>query len=525
MYKILKYSLKHLTGLLHTPKIQLINENTHSGPSFRLKSFIAILCCILPVAVTLESFGQTIASAGITICKPIGTVSSANIPNYTITLADSLNQPITGWGCFPGFVDWGAGIGYDKSLQTDIYGELGMTVGRVKIYPDYCNRDGSLNVAEIDRNLARQIETMRNYGITKWIITTWSPPAFMKTFNDTTGNVKGKPNHLKPEFEDAFVKFYAQVLVYLRDIKKLGTPVYATIQNEPDYAAPWDGCPYEPEQWQRVTKMLRKSLNDQNLDMVKIQGPDHNHYTLGKFLGSNLSALRSDPDLLKALDGIAFHSYDEGTQSGGKAAEEARDLILKFKYELKKGDEIWQTENCTVKQEDLTISAIRQLRSMMRDIGYLEANCYIYWLGASDRKSYSGEELIFNGTKTKLYFVFRKLWHSVIPGQFYVKNFKLNNDPALASFGPDPMDMLAFISNGKTVILLTNPTNSARNLTIKGLSGNRTELFRTSGSEDMKSSGSQPIVNGESTVLMPAKSVLILETNGGKDSVVSERKN
>lgn len=219
---------------------------------------------------------------------------------------------------------------------------------------------------------------------------------------------------------------------------------------------------------------------------------------------------------MKALDGIAFHSYDEGTQSGGKAAVEARDLILKFKNELKKGNEIWQTENCTVKPEELTVSAIRQLRSLMRDIGYLEANCYIYWLGASNNENYSGEELIFNNTKTKLYFVFKKLWRTVVPGQFSVKNFIRNDNPDLSSFGPDPMDMLAFISDSKTVVLLTNPTATARNLTIKGLSGTKTELFRTSGSEDMASVGSQAIVNGESTVLLTGYSVLILETNGGK---------
>jgi O-glycosyl hydrolase len=438
------------------------------------------------------------------------------LPEYSITLSDSVIQPITGWGCFPGFIDWGARIGYDKSLQKAIYGDLGMTVVRVKIYPHYCNSDGSLNTKEIDKNLAKQLETMKSYGLTKWIITTWSPPTFMKIFNDTIGNVNGQPNHLKPEYEDAFVKFYVKVLVYLRDVKKLGTPVYATVQNEVDYAAPWDGCPYEPVQWQRVTKKLRKELDSENLRMVKIHGPDHNHYTIGKYLGPDLSALRTDPELLKAMDGIAFHSYDEGTQSGGKAAVEARDLILKFKNELKKGNEIWQTENCTVKPEDLTVSAIRQLRSMMRDIGYLEANCYIYWLGASDNKSYSGEELIFSGTRTKLYYVFQKLWKTVIPGQFSVVNFSKNDAPDLSSFGPDPMDMIAFTGNNRTVVLLTNPTATFMNIKIKGLPGTKAELFRSSGSEDMADIGSKAISNGETTVSMPAVSILILETNRGK---------
>lgn len=511
-----------LTTLSGSPQLKLFKQPLRltimilrSEENFFLRSLLPLLFIFLLGSVSLRCYSQGNAGPK-TSGKVINEQELAKrAPTCTIALSGIVNQPITGWGCFPGFIDWGAGIGNDKKLQDEIYRDLGMTVVRVKIYPHYDNPDGTLNLHEIDRNIAHQIETFRSYGITKWIITTWSPPTFMKTFNDTLGIVNGQPNRLKPEFEEAYVKFYTKVLVYLRDVKKLGTPVYATIQNEPDYAAIWDGCPYEPEQWRRVTKKLRKALDEANLTMVKIHGPDHNHYTIAKYFGKDLSELLSDPELLRAVDGIAFHSYDEGTQSGGSAAAEARDLILKFKNNFKKGNEIWQTENCTVKPENLTISAIRQLRSMMRDIGYLEANCYIYWLGATENKNYSGEELIFNGTKTKLYYVFRKLWNTVIPGKFYVKTFTAGNDPELASFGPDPMDMLAFTSKDQTVILLTNMTDKARNMTIKGLSGNKLSAFRTSDSEDMTSAGVQVITKGVSTVYLPGHSVLILETNGG----------
>jgi O-glycosyl hydrolase len=438
---------------------------------------------------------------------------SRNIPAYHAVLSGRANQPITGWGCFPGWVDRGDGISDNAEIQNAVYRDLGMTVGRVKLMPEYCNRDGYLNTKAIDNNLAKQIETMHQYGITKWITTTWSPPLFMKTIDNEKGMVNGQPNHLNPEFEDAFVKYYVQVLVYLRDTKKLGSPVYTTIQNEPDFAADWDGCQYEPEQWSRVTVKLRKELDRNNLNSVKIQGHDHNHNTLSKFLGKNLSNLKSDPELLKALEGIAFHSYAEGEESGGKFAVEARNLILEFKNDLKKGNEIWQTEFCTVKNEDLTLSAIRHLRSMMRDIGYLEANCYLYWLGSSEREKFSGEELMFQGNKVKLYYVLQKLWHSVIPGSFSVKTFVKDNDPDLSNFGPDPMDMLAFVSENKTVVLLTNPTTVTRNLTIKGLSGTSLSVFRTSASEDMQDVGSQAIFKGESTVFLPGNSILILETN------------
>ncbi len=468
----------------------------------------AIVLCLFCALASLKFLGQgNIAAAA-------GAVAAE--PACVVTLSGGVNQPITGWGCFPGFVDWGAGIVTNKALQDAVYRDLGMTVARVKIMPNYGNRDGSLNPEAIDVGLARQIETMRHYGLTNWIVTTWSPPTFMKAFDDVRGKVNKKPNHLKPEFEDAFVKFYVRVLVYLRDAKKLGAPLYATIQNEPDAAASWDGCVYAPDQWRRVTKKLRKALDEENLTSVKIHGTDHNHYTLSKFLGPGLSEVTSDPELLRALDGIAFHSYLEGKESGGGTAVEAREIILKFKNELKRGAEIWQTENSTMKSEDLTDSAIRHLRSMMRDIGYLEANSYLYWLGSSDRRRFTGEELIFgDGTKTKLYFVFQKLWKSVVPGSFYVKTFAGSDDPDLLAFGPNPMDMLAFAGKSKTVVLLTNAKSEARKLTLKGLAGTHMLLFRTSDHEDVAAIGTQAIVQGEVTVALPSRSILILEINGG----------
>jgi O-glycosyl hydrolase len=486
------------------------------GLALKRRAFLPILLSILLASISAASLAQGIP-AGDNAAKPAGgSAAAANTPTYSATLSGTVQQPITGWGCFPGFIDWGAKIISDKALQDAIYRDLGMTVVRVKIYPTYGNPDGSLNTAAIDRGLARQIETMREYGLTKWFITTWSPPKFMKTIDNDKGKVNGEANHLKPDCEDAFAKYYAQVLVYLRDVKKLGTPVYATIQNEPDYAAPWDGCQYEPAQWRRVTKKLRKALDDANLKEVKIHGTDHNHNTISKYFGKDLSDLTTDPELLKAVDGIAFHSYDEGTESGGALATEARELIRKFKSELKKGDQIWETEFSTVKSEDLTLSAIHHLQSMMRDIGYLEANCYVYWMGSHDSPRFAGQELVSNGKKTKLYYVFQKLWHSVVPGGFRVKTFAGADDPDLVSSGPNPTDMLAFVSDAKTVVLLTNPTAAARNLRLKGLAGTQISLWRTTSSEDMAAVGSQPIVNGESTVALPGQSILILETNAGQ---------
>ena len=95
---------------------------------------------------------------------------------YSVTLSSGVQQQIIGWGCFPGWVAWGERIATDRTLQDAIYRDLGINVARVPIMPDYGNRDGSLNTAAIEKGLVGQLETMREYSIGKWIVTTWSPP-------------------------------------------------------------------------------------------------------------------------------------------------------------------------------------------------------------------------------------------------------------------------------------------------------------------------------------------------------------
>lgn len=455
-------------------------------------------------------------SSGAVVCLSGARRASSDEPGPVFVLSSERRQKILGWGCFPGWVAWDEKIGTDKTLQDAVYRELGINVVRIPVMPEYAHRDGSLNIKLIDKYLVTQIETALRYGVRKWIVTTWSPPSFMKTIDDDRDTVNGEANHLKPECEDDFVKYYACVLAYLRDVKSLPLPLYASVQNEPDAMVTWPGCVYPPAQWRRVVKKFRKALDAEKLSSIKIHGTDHNHDTLRKYFGEGLAELVSDPGLFRAMDGIAFHSYNEGTDSGGAAAVDARKEILKFKNVLKLGSEIWMTENCTTISEDFTDSAIRHLRSMMRDLGYLESNYYLYWLGSSDKEKFGGEELIAHGTKTKLFFVFQKLWHIVAPDEFSVRTFQPANAADLSTYGPDPMDMLAFTGKGKSVILLTNESTGAKNLTLSNLTGTRITIHRTSENEDMSAVGTQPILSGDTSLLLPPRSILLCETDCGE---------
>jgi len=149
----------------------------------------------------------------------------------------------------------------------------------------------------------------------------------------------------------------------------------------------------------------------------------------------------------------------------------------------------------------------------LRDIGYLEANCYIYWLGASDRKNLLARNLFSTEQKVpyKLYYVFRKLLEHRHPGSFFVRTFSFDDDPALSSFGPDPMDMLGFSSENKTVVLLPTLQMRPGILQSKALQGQRCRPSVPS-AQRIWQIRSQVIIGEHSTVYLPEHSVILMET-------------
>ncbi|MBF0441217.1 MAG: hypothetical protein HQK54_04875 [Oligoflexales bacterium] len=173
------------------------------------------------------------------------------------------------------------------------------------------------------------------------------------------------------------------------------------------------------------------------------------------------------------------------------------------------------TEWSSVVSEGQLASAIRHMRKILRDLAYLEFNYYFYWLGASERSDFAGEELIYRPAgrgfeRTKLYYILKELFNRVPKGSV-VRTLGENNDPGLESFGPDNVDMLSFAIGGKMVIVLVNPTSDARSFTVSGVTGENAVVLRTSESEDMNRTGTFPVRDGQLTIELPAMTILLIE--------------
>lgn len=134
----------------------------------------------------------------------------------------------------------------------------------------------------------------------------WSPPGWMKT----TGNfIDG---HFKDGMEQAMANYLA---AYVREMGRRGIDVGAvTVQNEAALSTrgTYPCCVFEEEQESAVVKLLAKKLVSDH-SKTKIWLWDWNarwDWKEKKPLGNDrLVRQLSDPEVLKAVDAVAWHSY------------------------------------------------------------------------------------------------------------------------------------------------------------------------------------------------------------------------
>lgn len=131
-----------------------------------------------------------------------------------------------------------------------------------------------------------------------FILSPWSPPAFMKT--------NGSRRHggrLKRELEDMWAYVFAACV---RNVVEHGLNVeYVTIQNEPNASQEWDSCVMTAQDEGRFARyFLREALDSVGLHDVKILCWDHNKERLVDRARESMGGTFGE-----AVDGVGFHWY------------------------------------------------------------------------------------------------------------------------------------------------------------------------------------------------------------------------
>jgi O-glycosyl hydrolase len=204
---------------------------------------------------------------------------------------------------------------------------LGLNILRICIYPD-----NDLIV----QNLGDQADGIDNsdyYDFVKKVngyggyvlASPWTMPPEWKSNNSRTGG-----GSLLPEYYQSYADYLKK---YCQTMLNNGAPIYTvSIQNEPNWAATYDGCEWSPEEMRDFFKQVGHFTDGvkgfgggQEIPAVlTMNGESANHPNIN-------DAALDDPDAAKYIDLIGRHIY-------GNA---------QIKYEKAKnlGKEVWQTEH------------------------------------------------------------------------------------------------------------------------------------------------------------------------------------
>lgn len=201
-----------------------------------------------------------------------------------------------------------------QEIIESCYGESGLCYNLGRIHMNSCDfalgnytyveeGDDALATFDIGRDKAEIIpmiaDVIRAAGGVEFLMSPWSPPAFMKT--------NGEMNHggkLRAEYYEAWAKYFVK---FIKAYRSQGVAIkWLTVQNEPMAVQTWDSCIYTPEDESLfVRDYLGPELKKEGLSDIGIFVWDHNKEEAYQ----RLKEVVADENTRKYVAGEAVHWY------------------------------------------------------------------------------------------------------------------------------------------------------------------------------------------------------------------------
>ena len=444
-----------------------------------------------------------------------------------ISISSTNSQKMEHWGIWgaDNRLDWGDDyiISNHPEVCDTLFKGLGADLVRIDLTSScYNSTKNALDPLYLEQ-LKKHILSFYTRGIANYFVSIWTPPFSMKDPASSNGNVNGVKARLRVDKEDEFVKFVVDAMSWLK-ANNCPIPIALSIQNEPDFDAPYDGCVYDAAQYARVVKKMYQALLSKNLKIM-LAAPEG-----GSLLSSTeLINLTADPDLDKAVGVLAAHSYNFNYyHNEWLGAWPEYNLNGTFNWPLYldkyikatalKTQPKWMTEWCAMEMPKIATpydALLTEMRHFNGDMTHLNFTTWIRWSSWSKNNPTSNFLLLHGDPieRRDAYFVFQKIFKSAKPGSFVKKvtsdDVELNGSNKLS---PD-IDMLAFENESKMVVILVNPMNKIKQVEIDGLVGKSCEIFRVKQTEKFGSKGISLINAGTFKTNLDPYSINILVTD------------
>lgn len=158
-----------------------------------------------------------------------------------------------------------------------------------------------------DANAMWMLHAARDRGVEHFVVFVNSPPARMTVSGLTTGEKDGKSN-LSPEMYAEFSQYMVDIVRHLQDDEDIPVDWLSPI-NEPQwnwsYKNGQEGCHYGPDEVLELTRILLKTLQENQLD-VQLSLFESGEW---KTADVYIEKLASDPQAWEALPHLSIHSY------------------------------------------------------------------------------------------------------------------------------------------------------------------------------------------------------------------------
>jgi O-glycosyl hydrolase len=315
-------------------------------------------------------------------------------PNATITVNTAQKQQyVRGFGVMAPF--WG-NAPQDKMSDYELMynpDKLGYNILRIMIPVSESTSIKTTMDRVLKNELSGEKDRKHYYEMVKVVngyngyvlASPWSPPPSWKTNESIKGGQGGKEAKLLKAYWEDYADYLKE---YCKIMYEKGAPIYAvSIQNEPNYAADYDGCEWTGPEMRDFFKMVGRFTEG-----VKGWGGGREIPTVLTMNGESANTptlnneVLNDPAAHQYVDIFARHIY-------GNAAENVSARVQALKDDEGNPKEIWMTEyNINSKQDalypfDSTYEYVwKFMNSVDLVIRLNNENAYIWWYG---RRFYS----------------------------------------------------------------------------------------------------------------------------------------
>jgi len=376
-----------------------------------------------------------------------------------------------------------------STLYNILFGQLGLDILRLRntyqIDNGYIDRSADI-VAGAESSLGHPIKVM---------ISSWSPPASLKSNNSTVSGTLKKDlsgNYMYTQF----AQWWADSLT---EYGNHGIPVeYASMQNEPDWQANWDTCRFYPTEsssyagYKQAFQAFYTKLNTMP-NRPKILAPE------GAGMTGSAGYIAEFNDIDKSnIYGWAHHLYNWGDLGNVDNPDGYIPVMADFAADYNDKPRM-QTEFSRGDLNALTFTDAMNLAILMHNaLTYEQASAYLYW-----ELTWGAPKGLVSITSTT---------YTINPVYYAFKHYSAFTDPNWqrieASTDSDVLRISAYISpnNRKMSIVIINTAefDVTLNLPISGFDVESGSIYRTSRTENCIRVGAFDV---NTPLTLPARSI------------------